>query len=138
MTCAHCDDLRGQLAVAQDELAAWRAHDAADVAEAVGYERRGRWQARFRLTPSEAVILIALVDRRGLPMSVEALLTVSRQTGWDRAREIESNVVGVMISRVRRALSRDALGASISTVRGYGYAVSVEAALALKSRVREA
>lgn len=138
MSCALCDDLRAQLAAAHDELAAWRAHDAAGVADAVGVERRGRWQARFRLTPGEAVILIALVDRRGLPMSIGALETVSRQTGWDRAREIESNVVGVMISRIRRALSREALGALITTVRGYGYAISVEGALALKSRVREA
>ena len=139
MTCARCDALAADLAAVREELAAWEAHDAGEGRAERSLERIGRWQDRFRLTVSEAMILLALVDAGGRPVTTETLKKVTRhRPGADHAREVESNVVQILICRLRKALDRDGLGDVVQTLRHVGYLVSPLGALALKSRVAEA
>lgn len=136
MVCAQCQTLRAELAAAHDEIAAWRAHEADAARLAGSLDRLGRWQARFGLTASEALILLALVDRDGAPMTRDALIAVLEQRpGSDHGRDIHSNVVQAFVCRLRQKLAREALGRAVRTVYGIGYAVDAPAAATLRERV---
>ena len=139
MTCARCHALAAELAAAREQLAAWEAYEAEPTATSEQLSRMGRWQARFGLTASEALILIALVDRKGAPMTPDALLRQTRlRPGVDHGREVQSNVVQQLVSRCRRALSDHRLGKAIRTVKHVGYAIDAEFGATLKSRAAEA
>lgn len=136
MTCPRCHALQADLAAARDELAAWRAHEADATRLAGSLERLGRWQARFGLTASEALILLALIDRDGAPMTRDALIAVLEQRpGSDHGRDIQSNVVQAFVCRLRQKLAREALGRAVRTVYGIGYAVDAPSAATLRERV---
>lgn len=139
MTCPRCQALQAELAQAREELAAWRAHSDDTVQDDQALARLARWQAALGLTLSQAMILIALVDRKGAPMSRPALNAVlSRRPGADHDRDVEDSVVQAFVCRLRQQLAHEGLGQPIQTVWGLGYAIAVESAAALKARVGEA
>lgn len=139
MRCARCEALAAELAAARKTIAAWESYDDGQAQTENSLERLARWQARFKLTMSEALVLLALVDRSGRPVSIDALLkVVQSRPGADRAREVEGNLVQVLIHRIRKILDRDGLGDAIQTMRSVGYLTPPLAVLALKSRVGEA
>jgi DNA-binding response OmpR family regulator len=77
-------------------------------------------QARFDLSATEAMICTALYQRR------EKLMSSLRLEGMldeERGCSLESNIVSVMICKIRAKLGEDA----IETVRGRGYRLSLGA-----------
>lgn len=139
MTCARCEALKAEVAELREEVAAWKAWEATEARAEGAVGRLGRWSLRFRLTASQALILIALVDNCGRPLSRDTLLNVVQSgPGRDRAREIRYNLIDVLVYRLRKILDRDGLGDAIQTMRHVGYLVPVLAATALRSRVGEA
>lgn len=139
MTCPRCQTLQAELAEAREELAAWRSHHDGTVQEDQAVARLARWQAALGLTLSQAMILIALVDRHGAPMSRPALNAVlSRRPGADHDRDVADTVVQAIVCRLRQQLVQQGLGRPIKTLHGLGYAVSVAEAAALKARAGDA
>lgn len=137
MTCPDCNRLSAELARLQDLLAAWEARDAQEVADARRIDRMGHWQSVLGLSASEVRVLLALVDRPGVTFAAEHLLKLVR-TPRRRAASVGSNLMEVMIYRLRLALRAAGLDCAIETIRGAGYVVWPEAAQTIRVRVGEA
>ena len=71
--------------------------------------------AEVELTPTEYRLLVTLLERRGRVQSRQQLL----ETAWDIHARIETRTVDMHVQRLRSKLGEH--GASIETVRGFGY-----------------
>jgi len=114
--------LRDRVAELEYEVQHWKR----EAFQLVEVELTATIQSAFDLTPVEATVCAALFLRRGklLPApSIEGLL--DEQRGYP----VESNIVCVMISKIREKLGDDV----IENVRGRGYRLS-EAVLATFDR----
>jgi two-component system, OmpR family, response regulator len=79
--------------------------------------RRG--EREIELSAKEFALLEALMRRRGEVLSRLELI----ESGWDFAYENRSNVVDVLVRRLRRKVDEPFGTATIETVRGAGYRV---------------
>ncbi len=71
--------------------------------------------AAVQLAPIEHRLLVALLAKKGSPLSREELL----ETIWSNDSEVSPRSVDVALFSLRRKLGR--IGSSIKTVRGFGY-----------------
>ena len=77
-----------------------------------------RGDEKIRLTPKEAGLLRALIDRDGEPVSRGELL----ESVWGLRAETRTRVVDTFVSRLRRYVEEDASAPRhILSLRGYGY-----------------
>ena len=89
-------------------------------------DRRGRRAARkgrqLELTPKEFAVLEYLVLHEG---TVLDRLTLAENV-WDASYEARSNVIDVLIGRLRQKLERDSAPRLVHTIKGVGYVMRLE------------
>lgn len=105
MTCEHCEELEEEVRQLKAELfgADWTPPD------------------EFRLTPSEAVIVRALIKKVGA-CSREFLMNATRGAPGTLRRDVNMNVIDAQISYIRQKFRPYDL--TIGTVWGTGYCIS--------------
>lgn len=128
-----CLQLEARVAQLEEELAAWRGHDAdddRDEADALRLDAVKR--ALVRSVPAKALngqqalaarTLLLLLDRRGRLTTQAALAARISPTG-----DGELKVAQVAICRLRKALRHWKLADAVRTVWGQGYVLEPEAA----------
>lgn len=140
MKCPQCDTLKATIAELRDEIAAWKAADGDARRDAAFHARLDRWRETFGLTSSQALMLMAMVDRNGVACTYAALHAAARHRPnhpVDREVASEKGTVIAIISRLRIRLSAHALGRAVRTVCGHGYVVDREWIARLKAKAGE-
>lgn len=98
--CPQCEELRAELAAAQDELAEWRRQEREQAAEGASAERL--WRARrLGLTPGEAKLLLCLLAHPGERVARERMIAACV-----KHEEAGDKTLDVVVSGLRRKLRK--------------------------------
>ena len=140
MPCPQCDTLKATIAELRDEIAAWKAADGYAHRDAAFHALLERGRAAFGLTSSQALMVMAMIDRNGVACTYAALHAAARHRPnhpVDREVVSEKDTVTAIVCRLRARLSAHALGRAVRTVYGHGYVVDREWIARLKAKAGE-
>jgi len=87
-----------------------------------GGRRAARKGRQLELTPKEFAVLECLVLHKGIVLD---RLTLAENV-WDASYQTRSNVIDVLIGRLRQELERDSAPRLVHTVKGVGYVLRLE------------